>query len=355
MHTEKIAKEALDAIISKSRVHLYKPIQIAEILFHHRTQKGLKLKDLESYRNLSKRWRDEVSMLLVGRKSTSSQKYQDNVFETNAMPTKLLAQLGRINKEGKGFVETYIYKALGNRLSSVHAIYEYVGSSTADNFSLKKLVSLFQNTPGLHRSIDKIYEILVYALFATIVRTLEAQITLEIGNKDKEILKDFERFIKMVLGIDAGQTKFTLPAALYRVGVTNAADRGLDIWGNFGPAIQVKHLTLTTELAEDITDNISADKIVIVCLSTEKEVIESLLQQVGWDKKIQGIVTIDDLEDWYGLCLNKKYRNNLGANLLKDIQEEFADEFPSNKEIDPFIKKRGYDKIVMPKDWEHQS
>lgn len=354
MRTKNLAKKALDAVIRKSRVHLYKPIQIAEILFHHRTERGWDLSDLESYRNMSKRWRDDVSMLLVGRKSTSSQKYQDNIFEANAVPPELLAQLGAINKRGKGSVEAYIYKALKARLSSVRAVDEYVGSSSANSFSLKELVALFQTTPGLRRSIDKIYEILVYALFATIVRALKAQVTLEIGNKDEEILKDFERFIKMVLGIDARQTKLVLPAALYRVGVTNAADRGLDIWANFGPAIQVKHLTLTAELMEDIAGNIAAGKIVIVCLDTEREAIESLLKQVGWGERIQGIITIGDLNDWFKLCLNKKYRGNLGANLLQDVQREFAAEFPSSKEIDPFVKKRGYDKIVMPSNWQIQ-
>src|SRR3989339_1871799 len=99
-----IAKNALDTIIRKSRVHLYKPIQIAEILFHHRTERGWDLNDLQSYRNLSKRWRDDVSLILVGRRSTSSQKYQDNIFDANAMPPELLAKLGANNKKGKGFV-----------------------------------------------------------------------------------------------------------------------------------------------------------------------------------------------------------------------------------------------------------
>src|SRR3989338_4644586 len=94
-----LSKKALDLVIRKSRVHLYKPIQIAEILHHHRTERGLDLSDLQSYRNISKRWRDEVSLLLVGRRSTSSQKYQDNVFEANAMPPELLTKLGEINKK----------------------------------------------------------------------------------------------------------------------------------------------------------------------------------------------------------------------------------------------------------------
>ena len=113
------AKKALDKVIRKSRVHLYKPIQIAEILFRHRTEKNWDLCDLESYRNLSKKWRDEVSLLLVGRRSTSSQRYQDNIFESNAMPPELLKKLGQLNAEGGGFVEAYIYTALKDRLSAV--------------------------------------------------------------------------------------------------------------------------------------------------------------------------------------------------------------------------------------------
>lgn len=352
MPTKNQSKQALDLVIRKSRVHLYKPIQIAEILYHHRTDQDLDLKDLESYRNISKRWRDEVSLLLVGRRSTSSQKYQDNVFEANAMPPALLVELGEINKKGNGFVEAFIYKSLEARLSSVREIENYITLSSADVFSIKKLVSLFQITPGLRRSIDKMYEILVYALFASIVRALKAQITVEIGNEDKEILKDFELFIKMVIGIDINQTKLVLPAALYRVGVTNASDRGLDMWTNFGPAIQVKHLTLTAELMEDIVDEIAADRIVIVCIDTERKAIENLLRQVGWGDRIQGIITINELNDWYTLCLSQKYRSNLGLNLLKDVQREFEAEFPSSKEIKPFMKKRDYDKIVLPSDWQ---
>jgi type II restriction enzyme len=354
MPTNNLPKQALDTVIRKSRVHLYKPIQIAEILYHHRIDKDLDLSELQSYRNISKRWRDDVSNLLVGRHSTSSQKFQDNIFEANAMPPALLVELGEINSKGKGFVEAYIYKALEARLSSVRDIETYIKSSTPEKFSLKELVSFFQTTPGLRRSIDKMYEILVYALFATIVRALKAEVTLEIGNKDAEILKDFERFIKMVLGIDSKQTRLILPAALYRVGVTNAADRGLDIWANFGPAIQVKHLTLTPELMEDIVDSVTADRIVIVCLDTERESIEALLLQVGWGERIQGVITINDLDDWYKLCLSKKYRDNLGKNLLKDVQREFDAEFPSSKGIKPFVESRGYDKIVLPSDWQIQ-
>jgi hypothetical protein len=148
----KSPKKALDLIIRKSRVHLYKPIQIAEILYRHRTEHGLSLDDLESYRNVSKRWRDDVSLLLVGRRSASSQKFQDNLFESNAMPPELFVKLGEINKKGNGLVEAYIYRALELRLSSVREVEDYIRVSTPDSFELKKLVAIFKNTPGLRRS-----------------------------------------------------------------------------------------------------------------------------------------------------------------------------------------------------------
>lgn len=48
------AKQALDKIISKARIHLYKPIQIAEILYRDRIEGDIDLEDLETYRNQSK-------------------------------------------------------------------------------------------------------------------------------------------------------------------------------------------------------------------------------------------------------------------------------------------------------------
>ena len=41
-----------------------------------------------------------------------------------------------------------------------------------------------------------------------------------------------------------------------------------------------------------------------------------------------------------------------GKKLLKDIRDGFAEEFPSNKEIIPFMKKRGYDRIAVPTIWK---
>ncbi len=346
------SKIALDKIIRKSRVHLYKPIQIAEILYHHRTDKNVSPLDLESYRNVSKRWRDEVTKLLVGRVSTSSQKFQDNIFEANAMPPSLLNELAQYNAKTKGVVENYIYHQLFSRLTMVFEAFTYVDKSTTETFDLNKFLSLFSEKPGLKRSVDKAYEITVYALFSTIVRALQVEVSLSIKNADKSILSDFDKFVQVVLGLSKSKKQVTIPAKLFRVGVTNAADRGLDMWANFGPAVQVKHISLSEELAEDVSDNLSADKIVLVCLDGEAEMINKIMNQLPFGSRIQGIITLSDLKHWYKLCLSKKYNKILGKQLLSDLKREFANEFPSTSAIEPFLKKRGYSAGKLEGEWK---
>src|SRR5581483_8666670 len=248
-------KAALDSVIRKSRVHFYKPIQVAEILYRHRTVGGFELRDPESYRNPSKRWRDEVSRRLVGRASTSSQKFQDNLFERNAMPPEILAELGELNRRAGGLVEAYVYRSLQARLLSVSEARGYIAGTPPERFALRELVARFRRVPGLKRSIDTMYEIAVHALFAALVRALRVEVSLTVGNKDERILRDFEGFVSAVLGLSQARPAVARAARLFRAGVANAADRGVDMWSNFGPAVQVKFLALTPALAEDIAEN----------------------------------------------------------------------------------------------------
>ena len=99
------AKEALDKLIAKSRVHFYKPIQIAEILYRIRKYGDIEPMNLEEYRNESKHWRDEVSIQLLGRRCTSSARFQDDLFNDNAIPPKILAVLSHENLSTDGAVE----------------------------------------------------------------------------------------------------------------------------------------------------------------------------------------------------------------------------------------------------------
>jgi type II restriction enzyme len=345
------AKLALDKIMRKGRVHLYKPIQVAEILYRSRVFKDIDLNDLESYRNRSKQWRDAVSIKLVGNVSTSSQKFQDNLFEENAMLPELLKQLDKINISNDGTVENYIYHQCKQRWGLLLQVDGYLNKATTASFKVEEMVNWFTTETGLKKSIDKVYEISVHALFSTIVEELKAKVSLEIENPNPMILNDFKEFILLVLGIKPNKTEMSLPATLYRAGVTNAADKGIDIWTNFGPVVQVKHLSLTKDEIEDIAESIVAERIIIVCLDAEKDAIHSVLNQIGWGKRIQGIITLSDLRSWYDLCLSK-YASSMGNRVLKYLRIGFRSEFPMVTEIDAFLKERGYDAKKLTGEWK---
>jgi len=340
------AKNALDKVILKARVHLYKPIQIAEILYHHRTEKGtMDLLNPKDYRNQSKKWRDEISIALLGRVCTSSARFQDDLFNDNAIPPSILKILGDENVETGGAVEAYIYSRFVNKHSHLATALDYCHNATKDDFNVLTFINSFRSESGLKRSIDKVYEVIVYALFATLVTALELKVEVSI-NKDKEtLLTEFADFAKMIMCLDINNIKNTQNARVFRVGVTNAADRGLDMYSNWGPAIQIKHLSLSEELAEEIVESVSSDKIVIVCKDAEERVILSLLNQIGWKNKIQSIVTETNLVEWYEKALRGKYSDTLGNELLACLCEEISNEFPSLTETPDVLKERGYDNI----------
>ena len=145
--------------------------------------------------------------------------------------------------------------------------------------------------------------------------------------------------------VDCRNPTFIQDAKVYRVGVTNAADRGLDMYSNWGPAIQIKHLSLSVELAENIVSSISSDKIVIVCKDAEKDIILSLLTQIGWRCRIQSIVTESNLIEWYEKALRGKYADKMGEKLLDVLRSEIGEEFPSVRALPDALKERHYERI----------
>lgn len=358
MVTIQDAKMSLDDHIKKQRSAFYKPIQVAEILYHTCCREEevscvreieltpQQLLDKERYRNPSKRWRDEITLKLVGNVSTSSQKFQDNLFEENAIPPIILAMLAEENCRYPHIVERYIYQAFWLKLSEVQHVAMYLeqAKSAPNTFELTHFFELFEG--GLRRSIDKAYEIVVYALFDALVRHLKARVSLSIDTSSSQtldLLQEFEDFARLVLGVDEEHLVITKPAAFYRAGVTNAADRGVDIWANFGPVVQVKHLSLSTELAENISEGIRTDWIIIVCQDAEEATLNSVLHQLGI--KVRAIITQRDLNIWYQKALKGSYASLLADDLLYCLLAEFSAEFPSISEFESFYTGRGYDKI----------
>jgi HaeII restriction endonuclease len=343
-----VAKQRLGSLIGKSRVDLYKPIQIAEVLYKSRFDPSVDASKLETYRTKSKHWRDEVTLKLTGKKSTSSSRFQDNVWEANAMPPEILAVLDAENKKMSGAIERYIYMMYAERLDVVSEIILAIEAATPETFDLHKLLELFEARPGLRRSIDKAYEIITYSLFETLVVGLEATVTLNVPEKNKDLLDEFADLAKVLLGLEKDNLSWVQAAHIYRVGVTNAADRGLDMWANFGPAIQVKHLTLQEQLAKEIVDQVESDHIVVVCKQAEKSVIETVLKQIGWGKRVRGVITEFELVKWYEQGLRGAFSAKLAEPLLSLLSKGFKAEFPQNSEVVSFLETRGY--TVKPKD-----
>ncbi len=346
------AKQCLDKVVKKARVHFYKPIQIAEILYRDRVECDIDLGNIETYRTRSRKWRDEVCLKLLGRTSTSSARFQDNLFETNATPPSVLIKLAEINSRYDGAVEAYIYDAFRRRHFQMSAGLGLVSQLGKTDFVLKDFIKVFRRDPGLSRSVDKIFEIVVYALFSVLLESLEVKVGVKIENIENTILQEFSDFTKKVLGLSQETLETYQEPKVYRAGVTNAADRGLDMWANFGVAIQIKHLSLTPPMVDDIASDITADRIIIVCKECEKQVLVSVLQQFGSASKIQSVITEDDLDVWYEKALRGQSAELIGGKVMKRLEDEIKIEFPSTTEFEKFFVKRGYDLLSPIGIWD---
>jgi hypothetical protein len=350
------AKQKLDSLIKKSRVHLYKPIQIAEILNKSRLESSaLNITDLSTYRNASKKWRDVICDKFIGRSSSSSQKYQDDLFNENAIPSTALISLDSENKRKNGIVEKYIYLHLQKRLFQIEHALDYCINSSKSDFNLNIFIQSFYEEAGLKRSIDKIFEIIVYALFEALITSMKVKVDIYLSDNGKEIFNSFPEFCEKVLCFKNPKERMTIDAHFNRVGITNAADRGLDMYANFGSVVQIKHLSLDEKLAQDIVGTVSSNRIIIVCKKAEEKVITSLLNQIGWKDRIQSIITLEELVIWYERALRGKHSNVLGDGVLSLLSNEIKNEFPmlgKAKEFDEFKKQRGYNNLKEDNDWK---
>ncbi|MGL4942235.1 MAG: HaeII family restriction endonuclease [Thermoguttaceae bacterium] len=341
------AKERLDILIKKSRVDLYKPIAVAEILYRHRLEQ-LDLADKSQYRRRSYEWMREVVARLHQKTTTLNSRYWDQLFDPEVLPPEMLQGLGQVNVASHGIVEVYIYVHLREKFAALHKIRQSLENADG-RFDLASFLDQFESDARFARSVDKIYEIVVYALFNAVVDALDAKVTLSVADSRSSILADFEDFAQLVLGVDSRNTSITQSARLYRVGTANANDAGLDMWANFGPAVQVKHLTLSQEQVSGICHGLRADQVIIVCKESEAKVIETVVRQIGDVQTLRGIITEKDLIRWYDLCFSKPYRASLGKRLLAAMVAEFRAEFPlsDSDRIDAFFAERGYDAKVL--------
>jgi len=345
------AKAEIDTLINNARFRCFRPIRVAEILYHSRTEANVALENPESYRVESSRWRDTVSVRLTGKASSSSKSYQKDF--SDLIDPASLSKLDALNRIENGLVESYIYHRLKqDKWGSLIAARDYINESSVADFSFEKYMELTTEVGGLQD--DALLEIAVYALFNSIAEALDAKAKLEIETPDEEILDDFSDFVSTFMGLDAGETTFETMVDVHRAGkATYAADKGIDIGTNFGTMVQVKYVTLSRDNATDIENNSYVDRVVVVCRDADKEVIESVSNQLGFER-IRAIVTTGDLTEWYAVAL-ENYPELLGEPLLGHLRSEFNDEYGSGETkvppVDDLISERGYDDHELTGQW----
>lgn len=345
------AKERLDKLIKKSKDILHKPIGVAEVLLHARTE-GLDLGDKEAYRRKSDRWSKAVVREIRGFVSTSNSRWWDQLFDDARLPPGAMVALGKANEADPEMpvVETYIYAHLEHRLQGIKEIIEWVSKRKPGEFNLRELIKKFFHDPRLKNSIDKLYEVLVYALFEVVARRIDASVRMRV-DQENAILKKFDDMSLEVLGVNSGSPSIEYPARLFRVGRANASDGGLDMWANFGPAVQVKHLSLpNAEAFHDICNRISADRIVIVCKDAATKVVQEVLEQEGLRDRIQGVITESMLCEWWDRACSLPEDPSMGADLLQELVAAIVEEF-SVEGTDGFIATRGYRLENLPEGW----
>ena len=83
----------------------------------------------------------------------------------------------------------------------------------------------------------------------------------------------------------------------------------------------------------------------------EASIIETVISQIGWGKRVRGIIKESELIEWYELCLRGKFSDTLSPILMKLLIESFEVEFPEASEISKFYLER-YAEIKPSKLWQ---
>jgi len=181
------SKKRLDVLIKKSRADLYKPIAVAEILYRHRTE-FLDVSSINSYRRKSYEWMREVIWKLHRKTTSLNSRYWDQLFDKEVLPPEQIEELANFNSKNKGVIEVYIYDHVQEKYRAFSELRATLKQLPLDTFSLDTFLVFFENNAKFRGSIDKAYEISVYALFNSVVEELQATVTLSVSKTKKTFI-----------------------------------------------------------------------------------------------------------------------------------------------------------------------
>lgn len=318
------ALDALDNLIRLSRVEMYKPIQVAEVLYRLRTRSEFTALELDSYKNPSIHWRDAVTERVMGKRSTSSAQFQHHLWGESAMPPRTLDVLAQINS-ADGAIEKRIYSAV---LSKQVELIEFRSKllNISDSEELQNIFQIFSN-PSLSTSRDRLFEIIVEGVFQSLVQ--ETRIFLSIHGFS-------ENGPNALMALKGLVSAKQIPLKVARLGRTNAADAGIDVWTNFGVLVNIKHREIDTVLLEQILNDTPKGELLIVCKSVSTEVLDFLSEN---SNRNVAFVTIQEL--WEAVDDISKTPDTW-RYFKEQLQAGFDLEFPMATSLTEFLSEREY-------------
>jgi len=330
------AKKKLDHVISISRVEMYKPIQVAEVLVNARESKGIDLSRVETYRVRSRQWRDAVTLELFNKRSTSSARFQDDLWNESAVPPAAMTALGKVNSTSK-IVEAYIYHFVAEKNRDLAAARTTL-SKLRNASELKDVLEAFASS-DLTSSADRLFEILATAVFRCELH--QSGYTIQVDRTPvSSLTTSADALVDLV-------SRKPVPLQVGRLGHTNAADGGLDIWTNFGVVVSVKRRTLTKFLLEQILQDTTIGELHIVCLDIEPAANTVLKKLKTQGRGITVTLAADLLNSVQNLLATPKTR----TDLLSDLIHSFDKEFPMAQTLSHFLETRGYTDVPLSGIW----
>jgi len=324
------ARDKLDHVIQLSRVEMYKPIQIAETLREFSLNNSINPGKLETYRNLSRDLRNRVTLELIGKVSTSSMRFQDDLWNASAMPPEALTVLASANLNHR--VEEYIYQhvyAKSSQMIEIRKVLDDVKSLS----DVENIFALF-NSPGLRSSADRLFEVFALSVLQTQIEKSDFTFTLKGNSTSISGVTG-----KKLISIAEGQGN---DLELAKMGHTNAADAGLDIWTNFGVVISVKNYNLDEDLFIKVLSDTPVGLLVVICETVAKNVERDLLKLSNSRPVV--LITRKELFEDAGRLLNRADHSIVFVSKLISFYDK---EFPLTVTLENFMKKRNY-KISPP-------
>ena len=246
------------------------------------------------------------------------------------MPPEALTALASANSNHR--VEEYIYQhvyAKSSQMIEIRKVLDDVKTLS----DIENIFALF-NSPGLRSSADRLFEVFALSVLQTQIEKSDFTFSLKGNSTSISGVTG-----KKLISIAEGQGN---DLELAKMGHTNAADAGLDIWTNFGVVVSVKNYNLDEDLFIKVLSDTPVGLLVVICETVAKNVERDLLKLSNSRPVV--LITRKELFEDAGRLLNHADHSIVFVRKLISFYDK---EFPLTVTLENFMKKRNY-KISPP-------